>query len=235
MKIKLKLACGFFSYIAMNTMAVAIDCTDESQLSAILKQAKISYSTSDLVDCKILPNQPNTQLIAYAEWRSEPHEPEVGDYILSLISWDQRQHKANDVYHVKEPLVSDAIALESIQLDTATYQLNSSLRAVGLRLNYRGYSQPNPFSMQLLDLYDLNNKRKILNSLIVNQYRAETDTRCNADIEERRSTLIMQKTQTNHFFDIELNGKIEKYEMYGTEKNCKKLKAQALQQKFILI
>lgn len=31
MKIKLKLACGFFSYIVTNTMVFAIDCTNESQ------------------------------------------------------------------------------------------------------------------------------------------------------------------------------------------------------------
>lgn len=204
------------------------------KLSAVLKQANISYSTSDLVDCKILPNYPNTQLIAYAEWRSEPHEPEVGDYVLSLISWNHQNNTVSDVYHVKETLVSDAIVLESIQLDTAAYQLNSSLRAVDVRLNYRGHSQPNPFSMQLLDLYDLNNNRKVLNNFIINRYRAETDTRCNADVEERKSVLIMQKTKKQNFFDIQISSKIKKYEMQGDVENCQEIQRQSSQQKLIL-
>lgn len=234
MNITLKIMSGFLSYITLSSMAFAIDCNNESQLSAVLKQANLTYATSDLVDCKILPNEPNTQLIAYAQWHSDPRETEQGDYVLSLISLDHQKNKVEDVYHVKETLVSDAIGLESIQLDTGAYLLNSSLRAVGVRLNYHGHSSPNPFSMQLLDLYDLNRKRKVLNSLIVNLYRGETDTRCNADIEERKSSLILQKIQTNNFFDIQLNSKIEKYEMYGNEKNCKEIKRKKSQQKFIL-
>ncbi len=234
MKISVKTACGFLCSMAMHSVAFAIDCENEVQLSAVLKQADLSYSNSDLVDCKILPQQPNLQLIAYAEWRSEPHEPDVGDYALSLISLDHQTDKVKDVYHVKESLVSDAIGLESIQLDTAAYQLSPDLRAVGVRLNYYGHSQPNPFSMQLLNLYDLNNKRKVLDSLIVDLYRAETDTRCNADIEERKSMLIMQKTKTKNFVDIQLSSKIEQYEMYGDVENCKEIKRQSSQQKFIL-
>lgn len=236
MKIHLKMVCGFLSYMLMNSMvfAIAIDCANESQLSSVLKHVKITRSTSDLVDCKLLPNQPNTQLIAYAEWRSEPHEPEVGDYVLSLISWDQQQHKVNDVYHVKEHFVSDAIGLESLQLDTAAYQLNPNLRAVGVRLNYHGQSQPNPFSMQLLNLYDLKNKRQVLQSLVVDRYRAETDTRCNADVEQRKSTLKMLNTKTQRVADMQLNSKIERYEMSGGENNCNETQRQSTQQKFIL-
>lgn len=60
MKIKLKLACGFFSYIAMNTMAVAIDCTDESQLSAILKQSELADSSHHFLTVNYYSIQSNT-------------------------------------------------------------------------------------------------------------------------------------------------------------------------------
>ena len=234
MKISVKTACGFLSSMAMHSMAFAIDCENESQLSAVLKQANVAYQSYHLVDCKLLPNTKNQQIIAYAQQNQQSTDSEDFDYTLSLITLDTKNDRILSYYPVKDKLVSDAISLERIQLDTAAYQLSPELRAIGVRLNYYGHSQPNPFSMQVLDLYDLKNKRKVLDSLIVDLYRAETDTRCNADIEERKSTLIMQKTKTQNFVDIQLSSKIEKYEMYGDVENCKEIKRKSSQQKFIL-
>ena len=234
MKISVKTACGFLCFMTMHSMAFAIDCENESQLSAVLKQANVAYQSYHLVDCKLLPNTKNQQIIAYAQQNQQSADSEDFDYTLSLITLDTKNDRILSYYPVKDKLVSDAISLERIQLDTAAYQLSSDLRAVGVRLNYHGHSQPNPFSMQLLNLYDLKNKRKVLDSLIVDLYRAETDTRCNADIEERKSMLIMQKTKTKNFVDIQLSSKIEQYEMYGDVENCKEIKRQSSQQKFIL-
>lgn len=140
------------------------------------------------------------------------------------------------IYHyaVAERMVSDAISLNSIELDTANYKVTDSNRALGLRLNYSGHSQPFPFSMQVLNLYDLKNKKQILDSLIVERDRAETDMQCNADIEERASTLVMQSTQTKKYTDILVNSKIKRYQMQVINEDCQEVNHQLSQQRFVL-
>ena len=60
MKISSKLACGFFSYIAMNTIAVVIECTDQSQLSAVLKQSELANSSHHFLTVNYYSIQSNT-------------------------------------------------------------------------------------------------------------------------------------------------------------------------------
>ena len=135
---------------------------------------------------------------------------------------------------IKEPLFSDAISLNSIELDTAPFIAVPDIRLVGLRLNYSGHSQPNPFSMTVLNLYDLKNKKTVLDSFIVTRYRAETDTRCNADIEERKSILMMQKNKSKEYYDIQVHSNIDQYNFSGTSENCRESKHKISQQKFML-
>ena len=50
--------------------------------------------------------------------------------------------------------------------------------------------------MQLLNLYDLSAKKQLLDCLIVARSWLETDMRSNADVEDYKSVLMMQNTQT---------------------------------------
>ena len=135
---------------------------------------------------------------------------------------------------IKEPLFSDAISLNSIELDTAPFIAVPDIRLVGLRLNYSGHSQPNPFSMTVLNLYDLKNKKTVLDSFIVTRYRAETDTRCNAEVEDRASTLSMQNIQSNQFFDILVKSRIDRSIFQGTRENCQEMTKPTTLEKFTL-
>ena len=135
---------------------------------------------------------------------------------------------------MQKELISDAISLNSIHIDTANYKIHEANRALGLRLDYSGHSQPNPYSMTILNLYDLQNKVQILDSLIVERYRAETDTRCNADVEKRNSTLIMKNTQSKQMFDILVRSRIERYQSHGTTENCIDSKHRFAHQNFLL-
>lgn len=69
---------------------------------------------------------------------------------------------------------------------------------------------------------------------MVKQYSAETDTRCNANIEKRNSILIMQKNKTNQYFDIKVQSKIDQYKMSGTSEDCKESRHHYSQQSFLL-
>ncbi len=209
-------------------------CDDHQVVNKVLKQAKITKAEQSLIHCKSDPVDDSTMIMAYAQWISVKDRPEEGEYYLDLIKFKPENLKVIDHYRVTEPMVSDAISLDSIELDTANYKVTESNRALGLRLNYSGHSQPNPFSMQLLNLYDLKNKKQILDSLIVTRDRAETDMDCNADAEERTSTLVMQKNQTKKYTDILVNSKIKRYQMQIVAEECQEVNHQFNQQRFTL-
>ena len=209
-------------------------CDDHQVVNKVLKQAKITKAEQSLIHCKSDPVDDSSMIMAYAQWISVKDRPEEGEYYLDLIKFKPENLKVVDHYRVTEPMVSDAISLDSIELDTANYKVTESNRALGLRLNYSGHSQPNPFSMQLLNLYDLKNKKQILDSLIVTRDRAETDMDCNADAEERTSTLVMQKNQTKKYTDILVNSKIKRYQMQIVAEECQEVNHQFKQQHFTL-
>ncbi|MCX5466568.1 hypothetical protein [Acinetobacter nematophilus] len=229
---------NFFKIISLNFfisgVAYAGFCDDSNVITKILKQAKIAKVEQSLLDCKLDPVDDSRMIMAYASWLSVKGHPEEGDYALDLIQFNPHNLKVVDHYRVADRLVSDAISLDSITLDTANYKVTELNRALGLRLNYSGHSQPNPFSMQLLNLYDLKSKKQILDSLVVTRDRAETDMHCNADAEERASTLVMQRSQTKKYTDILVNSKIKRYQTQVISEECQEVNQQFSQQRFTL-
>ena len=220
------------SYFTGVAFAFEPVCESHTVVSDVLKQAKIKEDDRALIDCKIDPQNDMNVIMAYAPWFPENADEGAGDYRLYLLKFNKNNLKLTYQYQVAESLISDAISLDSIQLDTANYKINDSNRALGLRLKYFGHSQPNPFSMNVLNLYDLKNKKKVLDSLMVERYRAETDTRCNADVEKRISTLSMQNTQSNQSFDILVKSRIDRSIFQGTSENCKEIKKTTTSEKF---
>ena len=209
-------------------------CDDRALVTSVLKHANIKPTEGALIDCKGDPSNNTAMIMAYANWISETTDDVAGHYDLNILKFDKVNDKVTYHYKVADELISDAVNLDSIQLDTANYKINDSNRALGLRLNYSGHSQPNPFSMTVFNLYDIENKKQILKSLIVDQYQAETDTRCNADIKERKSTLVMQNTKSYHYYDIQVNSKIDHYQMNGTSDKCLESKHKLSQHRFLL-
>ena len=222
------------SYFTGVAFAFEPVCESHTVVSDVLKQAKIKEDDRALIDCKIDPQNDMNVIMAYAPWFPENADEGAGDYRLYLLKFNKNNLKLTYQYQVAESLISDAISLDSIQLDTANYKINDSNRAFGLRLKYSGHSQPNPFSMTVLNLYDLKNKKTVLDSFIVTRYRAETDTRCNADIEERKSILMMQKNKSKEYYDIQVHSNIDQYNFSGTSENCRESKHKISQQKFML-
>lgn len=214
--------------------AFAYICESESLVLDVLKQAKIQPKESALIDCKSDSMDESNVIMAYAQSQTDQGDGTSGHYLLNIIKYNRGNVRLNYHYKVAEELVSDAISLNSIQLDTANYKISNSNRALGIRLNYSGHSQPNPFSMTVLNLYDLKNKKTVLDSFIVTRYRAETDTRCNAEVEDRASTLSMQNIQSNQFFDILVKSRIDRSIFQGTRENCQEMTKPTTLEKFTL-
>lgn len=226
----------FFKFISIYSLLIATAyahiCEDESIVALVLEQAKIKPAERDLFDCKIEPLNSSHVIMAYANWFPEIEDREEGSFELNLIKFNKENQKLIDQYRVAEPLISDAVALENIKLDTANYKISDSSRALGVRLSYRINSSVNHFSMTLLNLYEFNKRRQILHNLIVQRYSAETDARCNTDAEERSSIMLMQNKQSNQAFDILLKSRIDHSIFRRIKGGCKEFKKPTTLQTF---
>ncbi len=222
------------SYLLCMNEARADLCDDPILVEKVITQTAIVNREQARIACKIDPTNTSNVIMAHAQWIPVKDDPENGSYYLTLLKFNLKNLQVNYRYPVKGELVSDAISLDSIELDTANYKISNQQRALGLRLYYSGHSQPNPYSMTLLNLYDLQNKKQVLDSFIVDQYQVETDTRCNADIRVRKSILSMQNTQSKGYFDIQVQSKIDHYQMNGTPENCQESKHKRSLHHFLL-
>lgn len=207
------------------------DLCDHSDLvEKVIAQTDIVNREQARIACKIDPANTSNVIMAYAQWIPVKDEPESGSYYLTLLKFNRNTLQVNYRYLARKAIVSDAISLDSIELDTANYKISNQQRALGVRLNYSGHSQPNPYSMQLLNLYDLQQKKQVLDSLIVERYRAETDTRCAAAVEERESILRMLNSTSKNYYDIQVKSSLHKSKFYGTYDDCHETKQKPTEQ-----
>lgn len=227
MQLKLKLILAIL-LSTLGQLVYANICEERSFTDAILKQAKLGLDQGLIADCKVLPQQNDRALVVFQQ--GDPDEAEYSDagqsYQLHLLTADIQQKKLVNHYIDPTPYTSDAVRLESISIDTAAYQLQAQSRAVGLRINFYGSSSVNPYSYTLLNLYDLKQRRKLLNNLRVNFSRGENDGRCNAENHSRASTVVLLNTQHHGLFDLRINTKEENevYQFIKKDNDCVRVK-----------
>ena len=218
---------GYFSY-----SAYALDCDNQLQMKNILAQVNLNYDSSALFSCVAHPREKQQTLIAYAVQQSLIED--IDDFKLYLLSVNHKTNQVKYFYPVAQSLTSDGIELYKIQWDLATYNINHATKAVGLRLTYNGRSRANPYSSEVLNLYDLEQKQQILHGLLVKLYESETNMRCNENTRERKSVLVMRPTKTYGYFDIQVRSQLEYYEMRGNEEHCIEINRKTSKQNFLL-
>jgi hypothetical protein len=131
---------------------------------------------------------------------------------------------------------SDAVYLESIEIDTAPFLVHKNYSAFGLRLNYYVRSRAKIYSSTGLSLFIKNDKKieNILKNFAVKLTRGESDTNCNAYIEEHHRILIVSKNKTNDFFDILVKDSITKTTTEEVDGDCKDTKVEKSKESALL-
>lgn len=95
--------------------------------------------------------------------------------------------------------------LKSITMDTAPYYLSEDRRAFGIRVNFEGTSQTEPFNTETLSLYMTTTDgsiTKILNNYLVKKYSGKSDGSCNGYFDKEEKILIITEKPTNSFLDL---------------------------------
>ncbi|MGA5586317.1 hypothetical protein ACPCHW_08590 [Pseudomonas siliginis] len=162
---------------------------------------------ADFSLCKDWPAYPSLTITALSTFVPDPvygHDGSVGSYDLDLAVITAGSPKPLATYHQPSVFLSDAIALENLELDTARYKLTPDLRAFGVRAHFKGSSRVNPLDETLLSLYvkEGDKLRPVLDRLVVYSFSGEWDGNCAGERSETVRTLEMGKTSSHGYADI---------------------------------
>tara|TARA_B100001765_G_C19508998_1_gene345747 strand:+ start:5548 stop:6903 length:1356 start_codon:yes stop_codon:yes gene_type:complete len=106
---------------------------------------------------------------------------------------------------------SDAIAIESIDLDPLAYRINDHEKAFGIIINFKNNSQPNPYREEVLSLYskDKNRLKRLLNQYTMYKSMGEVNVNsCYAHFDIIEKELALDTSKTAGFFDINVTTNI---------------------------
>ncbi|WP_445179445.1 hypothetical protein [Pseudomonas sp. McL0111] len=161
----------------------------------------------DFSVCKDWPAFPGLTLTAVANFSPDPMYGEsdrVGTYDLglSVLSTDSPEPLAT--YRLPSAYMSDAIAVDDLQLDTARYKLTPELQAFGVRVRFRGSSRVNPVDETLLSLYvkEGSTLRPVMDRFVVYQFGGEWDGGCAGERYETIRTVELAKTRSHGYADL---------------------------------
>ena len=127
-------------------------CKDEAFTDAILKQVRLNNTPGHLADCKLLPQQPDRAVLLYQQAIEDPDNPEQpAAYRIHIITANTQRSLMLDHYIDADEYTTDAMVLSNMSLDTAAYQLQPQLRALGVRIDYQGLSRVSPYNYTLLN------------------------------------------------------------------------------------
>lgn len=147
------------------------------------------------VACTVWPARPDLTLLAIP--RLESHPPANGETRgdIELIVANTKSGNIVARYVEKGAAFSDAIAFDSVGLDTGRYDIKARQRAFGFRARYSHNSAVTPFNETVLWLYALDGEAisPVLEGLTVEIGRGENDQNCTGFFETTKSTITMGK------------------------------------------
>ncbi|HEX4552281.1 hypothetical protein [Pseudomonas sp.] len=161
----------------------------------------------DVSVCRDWPVDPPLTINAIAKFEADSvyaHGDRIGAYDLDLSVSSADNSRPLATYHQPSAFQSDAVGLESVELDTARYKLTSDLRAFGVRAIFKGSSRVNPLDETQLSLYvkEDGKLRPVLDRLLVYRFSGEWDGNCAGDRATTVSTIEMGKTSSHGFADL---------------------------------
>ncbi len=147
---------------------------------------------ADHASCKPWPANP-AQTLAVLPIPQKEGDPDSTVYDVEVLLADSNTGAI--LAHSYEPsaIISDAVSLQGISLDTARYQLSAQQRAFGVRTSYAGSSRVNPYGADTLSLYVVEGAklRRVLDNLQVHANDGEWDGNCAGHFSDTVRTLAL--------------------------------------------
>ncbi|MFJ2320082.1 hypothetical protein [Pseudomonas sp. NPDC087817] len=161
----------------------------------------------DFSVCKDWPVDPPLTITAVSKFVADPvyaKGEKIGTYDLDLSVLSADDSTSLATWHQPSAFSTDAIEMQSVELDTARYKLTPTLRAFGVRAIFKGSSSVNPLNETVLSLYvkEGGKLRPVLDRLVVYRFSGEWDGNCAGDRGTTVRTIEMGKTSSHGFADL---------------------------------
>lgn len=197
---------------------------DSSSLKQkVLSQLNISLNDiqKDLFVDKVLPYNKSVSIVIIPKIIDKEIDSFV-EYDAYILLVDNYSGKILSRYYKSKAWTSDAIYISSIEIDVANYDLNSNVKAFGIRVNYISSSRPNPYEETELSLFIQhgNNLDCVLKNYIVARFSGERNLNCEGKFETINSTIIIDKKMTNNFYNLIVKSKSVTIENEKVNNNC---------------
>jgi hypothetical protein len=202
------------------------DC--QKLISNLVKklQLQVKLETIELSACKIWPHSPDKTIVVVTRPSDSPKYNEgVVIYDMDLLIVDNRSEKIIAHRFEREAYSNDAVFADGIGIDTAPYQLNSSIRAFGVYFHLRNTAHYNNYSGSALNLYYLQEKelRMALRGLSMSDSFSEWNDNCKGDFKDFNRVIVIDKEQNNGFNNLIINTIITSSKLRATKnENCEK-------------
>ncbi|MEJ6817064.1 hypothetical protein PseuLF5_08595 [Pseudomonas sp. LF-5] len=175
--------------------------------------------------CKEWPAYPGQILNAATKLESDGtagNDDTSGTYDLVVSIRSSTDNEMLADYYKRSAFVSDAIALQGLELDTARYKLSPELRAFGVRVSFKGSSRVNPMDETWLTLYVKEGRhlRPVLDRLVVYGFSGEWDGNCAGERATTVRTLEMAKTSSHGYADLIVKSVTTGVAGEGTAETC---------------
>ncbi|WP_312323502.1 hypothetical protein [Soonwooa sp.] len=178
-----------------------------------LKESQINLN---LFTEKVLPNYKAQSVLLIPKYKTnEQDEYENYFLVMDAIVLVVDNASGKILYQNIEPetWVSDAMIMESLVIDTGLYILADQKRAFGVRVNTHNTSGPNPFALEELKLYLVDNKKlnRITDNITVYRNSGDWDIKCNGEFStEITSIEVDNKNKSNGLNNLKLKTSIKK-------------------------
>ncbi|WP_260394082.1 hypothetical protein [Riemerella anatipestifer] len=181
---------------------------DTMLLDKVLRELKLDENEiyMELVTDKVLPFSVEKTFFIIPKYRIKEKD-EYGFYFYKLDAYmiiaDNKSGRVLNKFYEPNAWTSDAISITGLSIDTGLYNLNKNTRAIGVRVNYVGSSQSNPYNQTDLSLFVTENDKlkRILKDFTISEFHGEWDTNCNGEFEEVNSNINIGKAMSNGFYN----------------------------------
>ena len=159
---------------------------------------------------KVLPNDNAKSVLVLPKYSTKEQDEYGHDFLIMdayVLVVDNQSGKILYRNIEKDAWTSDAIEIQSLTIDTGLYILGQGKRAFGIRVSSSNSSRLNPYSIEDLNLFivEENKLNKVANNITIYSYGGEAGLDCAGDMNSESTIItIDDKHQTNGFNNLRL-------------------------------
>ncbi|MEE1943637.1 hypothetical protein VRU48_00870 [Pedobacter sp. KR3-3] len=213
--------------IALSLLAGNSSYGQSALVAKVLAQLQIESNqcNEELIAEKPLPYHKELSVVVIPKYNEKEEEFfSLDSYILVVNNQSGKIISKYFEEGTTNGWTSDAVRLESIFIDTAPYKVKAGVNAFAIKLAFRGSSNPNPYSSELISIFEPRGAKIkcLLKNFDSETSTGEWDMHCAGEFNEEVKTLSFSKTVSQGYYNIIVKNKIRHIVSTKVNDDCKK-------------